>query len=341
MNRTISEQQAKIQPHHLDRAAYVYVRQSSPRQVQEHLESQRRQYERADWALEQGWPRERIVVVDEDQGKSSATAKTRPGFARLLAAVARGEVGIVVALEVTRLARNSPDWHHLIYLCRFTETLIADEHAVYDPERSSDRLVLGIRGQMSELELESSIERMVSARWHKAERGELITIPPPGYDLDDLGQLVLTSDEAVAHAIRTVFEKFDEFGSARQVFAWWRQEGLKYPVRRIELRSHPVVWLEPSYGRVLRTLHNPIYAGAYVLGKSETVRALAGEGSQTIQVRRVKRREWPVLIHEHHPAYLSFEQFLANQLRLQGNAMMCHVHSPEAKGPPREAIPLS
>jgi len=151
----------------------------------------------------------------------------------------------VITLEVTRLARNSPDWHHLIYLCRFSETLIADEHTVYDPEHSSDRMVLGIRGQMSELELEGSMERMVSARWNKAERGEFMTIPPAGYDVDELGQLAMTSDEAVAHAIRTAFVKFDELGSARQVFLWWQRQGLKYPVRRMELHTHPVVWLAP------------------------------------------------------------------------------------------------
>lgn len=140
MNRSApSERHTKIQAHHLERAAHVYVRQSSPRQVVEHLESRRRQYERVDWAVAAGWSRERIVVVDEDQGKSGARAKTRPGFARLIAAVAQGEVGIVIALEVTRLSRNSPDWHHLLYLCRFSETLIADEHTVYDPEGSSDR----------------------------------------------------------------------------------------------------------------------------------------------------------------------------------------------------------
>ena len=154
------EQYAKISADHLERMACVYVRQSSPRQVQEHLESQRRQYELVEWALARGWPREAIQVIDEDQGKSSATAKTRPGFARLLAAVAGAQVGIVIALEVTRLARNSPDWHHLIYLCRFTATLIADEHTVYDPALSADRMVLGIRGQMGELELESSIARI-------------------------------------------------------------------------------------------------------------------------------------------------------------------------------------
>ncbi len=336
MNRSRVEQHTKIQAHHLERAAYVYVRQSSPRQVQEHLESRRRQYERAEWAFEAGWARERIVVIDEDQGKSGATAKSRTGFARLIGAVARGEVGIVIALEVTRLARNSPDWHHLIYLCRFSETLIADEHTVYDPEHSSDRMVLGIRGQMSELELEGSIERMVSARWNKAERGELVTIPPAGYDVDELGQLAMTSDEAVAHAIRTAFVKFDELGSARQVFLWWQRQGLKYPVRRMELHTHPVVWLAPSYGMVLRTLHNPIYAGAYVFGKSETVRRLDAEGSQTVQARRVPRSAWRVLIRDHHPAYISFEQFLADQERLRGNAQMRHRGQADEGGPARE-----
>ncbi len=340
MNRAMREQHAKIEADHLARTAYVYVRQSSPRQVQEHLESRRRQYERAEWAFERGWPRERIVVIDEDQGKSSATAKSRSGFARLLAAVAGGEVGIVIALEVTRLARNSPDWHHLIYLCRFTGTLIADEHTVYDPAISSDRMVLGIRGQMGELELESSIERMVSARWHKAERGELITIPPPGYEIDEVGELVMTSDAAVAHAMRTVFEKFDELGSARQVFLWWQRQGLEYPVRRIELRSHPVVWLAPSYAMVLRTLHNPVYSGAYVFGKSETVRGLGREDAQTIQVRRVKRSEWPVLIRDHHPAYISFEQFLDNQARMQKNTTMHNADRTEQSGPAREGPAL-
>jgi len=214
MNTLINAGTAKIAAKHLERAAYVYVRQSSPRQVVEHLESQRRQYGRVDWAMAAGWPRERIVVVDEDQGKSGAAARTRPGFTRLLAAVAQGLVGIVIALEVTRLSRNSPDWHHLLYLCRFSDTLIADGHTIYDPELSTDRLVLGIRGQMGELELESSIERMVSARWSKAERGELYTIPPAGYDIDGLGQWGKSRDAVVVHALNTVFEKFVDLGSA-------------------------------------------------------------------------------------------------------------------------------
>ena len=253
MNQTMDERNARIQRQHLDRAAYVYLRQSSPRQVIEHLESQRRQYDLVSWATSAGWSNERIVVIDEDQGKSASSAKTRPGFARLIAAVAQGLVGIVIALEVTRLSRNSPDWHHLLYLCRFTGTLIADEHTIYDPDHASDRLVLGIRGQMSELEIDTSIERMVSARWNKAARGELYTIPPAGYDIDELGQWVKSSDEAVLHAILTVFEKFDELGSARQVFHWWCRQGLQYPVRRLLSRVHPVVWLTPTYAMFLRT----------------------------------------------------------------------------------------
>jgi hypothetical protein len=201
-------------------------------------------------------------------------------------------------------------------------------------------MVLGIRGQMGELELESSIARMVSARWHKAERGELITIPPPGYEVDEIGQLVMTSDAAVAHAIGTVFEKFAELGSARQVFLWWQRQGLKYPVRRIELRSHPVVWLAPSYAMVLRTLHNPIYAGAYVFGKSETVRRLGGDDAQTIQVRRIQRSEWPVSIRDRHRAYISFEQFLENQTRMQKSTLMRNSDGTETSGPAREGPAL-
>ena len=232
------------------------------------------------------------MVIDEDQGKSGSTAKTRPGFARLIAAVAQGEVGIVIALEVTRLSRNSPDWHHLLYLCRLTNTLIADEHRVYDPDQSSDRLVLGIRGQMGELELETSIKRMVSARWSKAARGELYTIPPAGYDIDERGQWVKSSDESIVHALVTVFEKLDELGSARQVFAWWRDQGLNYPVRRLRARIHPVVWLAPTYAMFLRTFHSPIDTGAYVFGRSKSVRCLDDEGVVRTRSQPVRRYDW-------------------------------------------------
>jgi hypothetical protein len=162
-------------------------------------------------------------------------------------------------------------------MCRWTGTLIADEHGIYDPGDSSDRMVLGVRGQVSELERDNSIHRMVEARWNKARRGELHYSPPAGYDLDDLGQVVLSCDEAVVEAIRTVFRKFDERGSARQILVWWREQGRKYPVRVRNGRSHPILWRQPTYGMVLRTLKHPIFAGAYVFGRSQTVRELDPE----------------------------------------------------------------
>jgi len=337
MTQTMDERNARIQRQHLERAAYVYVRQSSQRQVIEHLESQRRQYDLVGWATTAGWPAERIVVIDEDQGKSASSAKTRPGFARLIAAVAQSQVGIVIALEVTRLSRNSPDWHHLLYLCRFTGTLIADEHTIYDPDHATDRLVLGIRGQMSEMEIDTSIERMVSARWNKAARGELYTIPPAGYDIDELGGWMKSSDEAVIHAIKTVFGKFDELGSARQVFHWWSLQDLKYPVRHLRSRIHPVEWLTPKYAMFLRTLRNPIYAGSYVFGRTKTVRCLDDGGVEHTRHVRVDRDQWRVVIHDHHDAYISWQHFVNNREQLRGNQNMRGRNQP---GPAREGLAL-
>ena len=288
------------------------------------------------WAQEVGWAKERIVVLDEDQGKSSAIPQTRAGFGDLIARVGRGEVGMVISLEVERLARNNVDWHHLVYLCRWTDTLIADGHIVYDPQLSADRMVLGIRGQMSELELDTSIHRMVEARWNKARRGELFTVPPAGYDVDDVAHLVITCDEAVAHAIRTVFVKFAELGSARRVFLWWREQGLKFPVRRPGLRSHPVVWVDPLYRMIRSTLHHPVYAGAYVFGRSQTRRELDGEG----RLRRVQCKDWPVLIREHHPGHISFEQFLEHQHRMRENSAMTDGDRASHPGAVREGRAL-
>jgi DNA invertase Pin-like site-specific DNA recombinase len=331
---------SKIRPEHFERAAYVYVRQSSMRQVRQHNESARRQYELVDWICSIGWPKERVVLVDEDQGKSGANPNSRSGFERLASAVGRREVGIVVALEATRLARNSPDWHQLMYMCRWTDTLIADDHTIYDPTLNADRAVLGMRGQMSELEIELSIKRMQEARWNKAARGELMTIPPAGYDLDDLNQLQITSDEAVRHAIQTVFDKLPELGSARQILVWWQKQGLKFPVRRIELRTHPVLWLDPVYRMFLQTLRNPIYAGAYVFGKSETVRELDPEDPTKLRIRRrsLPEAEWRVLIRDHHPGYISYEKYGENRRRLQANSMM--KSDPNQAGPVREGAAL-
>lgn len=330
---------SKIRREHLDRAAYIYVRQSSFYQVTHNLESGRRQYERVQWAVAAGWPKEKIVLVDDDQGVTATLPKSRPGFARLVATLARGEIGIVISLEGARLARNGPDWSQLLFLCRWTDTLIADEHGVYDMAVSSDRMVLGIRGQVSELEIDTSIHRLVAARWSKAERGELITVPPAGYDIDEWGQLVMTRDESVAEALRTVFEKFDELGTARQVWLWWQDQGLKFPVRRIEGRTHPVVWKTPMYRMILSTLHHPIYAGAYVFGRSQTVRRLDPEDPTKLVVSRPQRKKWPILIQDHHEAYIGWERYLVIQERIRGNRAMI-ASDENHQGPAREGRAL-
>jgi len=309
---------AKITAAHLARLAFVYVRQSSPQQVRCNRESQRRQYDFAAQAERFGWRRDQIVIIDEDQGTSGVIPYARTGFGDLVTRVARAEGGIVLSLELSRFARNDPDWHHLVYLCRWTATLIADEQGLYDPTASADRMVLGIRGQVSELERDNAVHRMVEARWTKARRGEAFTIPPAGYELDERGALVPTSDQAVQAALARVFQKFADLGTARQVYLWWRDEGLPFPVRRIVPRVHPVVWVPVSYRLLLQTLHHPIYAGAYVFGRSETRRDLDPE-TQRLVVRRVPRKDWPVLIQNHHPAYISFAQFVQNQERIRGN----------------------
>lgn len=337
-----SEVGHKVGAQHLARTAFVYVRQSTYHQVRHHLESQRRQYDLVGQISELGWPRERIVVVDEDQGKSGASAGARAGFGRLVAAVGRSEAGIVSCLEMSRLARNNVDWHQLVYLCRWTDTLIADETGIYDPSLSTDRMVLGIRGQVSEIELDNSIHRMVEARWNKARRGELIITPPAGYEIDDQGLLVMTSDEAVGNAIRLVFRKFGELGAARQVFLWWLDQGLKFPVRRIVSRKHPIVWVTPTPRVMYTTLHHPIYAGAYVHGRAKTVREVDADGDMQVRkrMRRVAREDWPVLIKDHHPAYIPYDEFLENLRRLDANRVMRPNQDESEKGPAREGRAL-
>jgi DNA invertase Pin-like site-specific DNA recombinase len=332
----------KVTAAHLQRRAYVYVRQSSPKQVENHLQSQQRQYEFAHVALQLGWTQSQVVVIDEDQGQSGSRAHTRSGFGRMVTAVGLGEVGIVMSLEASRLARNSPDWHNLIYMSRYTDTLIADEHGIYDPSSPTDRMVLGLRGHMSEMELETSMHRMIAGRLHKAQRGEFLVYPPAGYDVDDMDQIVPTADEAVAQAIRTVFTRFDELGTVRRVCGWWKDQGLKFPVRRIELRSRPVVWMEPVYKMFLYVLHHPIYAGAYVFGRTKTVRELDPNDPRRLRTRQrnVEQQQWPVLIHDHHPGYILWAQFEQNQRRIRDNQQMRRTDSEVSQGPVREGWAL-
>jgi len=336
----------RIRAGHQDRLAFVYVRQSSMRQVRNNVESQRLQYGFAEQAAALGWSRERIQVIDEDQGKSAAVPQSRGGFGDMVAAVARGEVGIVMSFELSRLSRNDLDWHHLVYLCRWTDTLIADEQGLYDPSSSADRMMLGIRGQVNELERDNIVHRMVEARWNKARRGEALTIPPAGYEIDERGQLQLSPDEAVQAAVQRVFAKFDELGTGRQVYLWWRGEGLPFPVRRIVPRSHPILWVPVRCPHIYAVLRHPIYAGAFVFGRHQTRRELDPE-TRTIVVRRGVRRDasrtlgvWPVLIQDHHPAYIPFAKYLENQRRLGDNAMMGSATDESHRGAAREGRAL-
>jgi DNA invertase Pin-like site-specific DNA recombinase len=319
MNRDTASKVNKV---HLDKMAYVYIRQSSLYQVENHVEGRLRQYNLVEWAEQAGWPKERISIIDSDLGKSGASPNSRSGFGELIAAVGRGEAGIVVALEATRLARNSLDWHNLIYMCRWTGTLIADENSVYDPADSSDRMILGIRGQMSEMELENSIGRMIKARWNKARRGEYLIVPPAGYDVGEGERFILSRDETIRQAIATSFEKFDELGSGRQVFEWWRSSGLLFPVREIK-KGHPVKWRKPSYTMFLRVLKNPIFSGAYAFGRMKSTKEFdPAKMTNRAKITKVAQEDWEVLIKENHPGYISWDKFIENQRRLRENVTM-------------------
>ncbi|MCP4963915.1 MAG: recombinase family protein, partial [bacterium] len=269
-----------------------------------------------------GWPSARIRVIDEDQGKSGASPNSREGFLELVSLVANREVGIVISLELSRLARNNPDWSQIIYMCRYTGTLLADEHGIYDPADGGERMMLNVRGQVSELERDNSVHRMVEARWSKARRGELHYAPPAGYDIDDSGRLVMSCDETVIDAIQMVFRKFEELGSARQVFAWWQEQGRRFPVRQAKGKSHPIDWRDPLYAMFLRTLQHPMFAGAYVFGRTELVRELDPDDPSRLKAKRMQRKEWPVLIQDHHDGYISFERFLEIQEQIKGNKAM-------------------
>lgn len=262
---------AKIKPTHLGRSAYVYVRQSTDYQVQNNLESQQRQYELADLAMGYGWPKERVVLIDDDLGRSGSSAAGRTGFARLVADVALNKAGIVFGLEVSRLARNNRDWYQLLDLCSITVTLIADAEGVYDPSSFNDRLLLGLKGTMSEAELHVLKGRMLAGLQHKAAKGELRFPLPPGYEFDERGQIVKARDEQTGHMISLVFSKFFEIGTVSGVLKYLLEEGLTVPRKAGFERT--VRWVRPFYRAVYKILTNPLYTGAYVFGRSSSRRS--------------------------------------------------------------------
>jgi DNA invertase Pin-like site-specific DNA recombinase/predicted DNA-binding transcriptional regulator AlpA len=311
-------ERSRITAGHLSRQAIVYLRQSSAAQVEHNRESTDRQYALAAKARELGWPDDRIIVIDEDLGVSGSGAVVRSGFQRLTAEVALSRVGLVLGLEVSRLARNNADWHRLIDLAGLSDTLIGDADGIYHPALINDRLLLGLKGTMSEAELHVLRGRLNGGIRNKAARGELRRGLPVGFVWGEAdGEVCFHPDEAVVTAIRTVFERFAETGSARRVWLWFRSEGLKLPLQmyaRADIR-----WVEASYTAIHHVLTNPVYAGAYVYGKTRQETILDASGARKKRIRHLPRSEWQVLIPDHHPGFIDWQTYEANQERIAKN----------------------
>jgi DNA invertase Pin-like site-specific DNA recombinase len=308
---------SKITSAHTQRAAFVYIRQSSPYQVENNRESTARQYALVDRACELGWGRDQ-VIVDEDLGVSGASMANRSGFTRMISEVALGRVGIVLGLEVSRLARNNADWYRLLDLCGITDTLIGDSDGLYHPALFNDRLLLGLKGTMSEAELHIIRARLEGGIRNKAARGELRRGLPVGFVWGEQdGEVLFHPDQAVTGAIRTVFDRFTELGSARKVWLWFRSEGLPLPLR--QGMQGEVRWIAASYTAIHHILTNPVYAGAYVYGKTKHERYVDEEGNLKKRSRHLPIGEWAVLLPDHHPGFIDWATFQANQERIDSN----------------------
>ncbi len=312
---------SKIRPSHTQRAAFVYIRQSTPGQVEHNRESTTRQYALADRACQLGWAKEQVVIIDEDLGLSGSTTDKRSGFARLTSEVALAHVGIVLGLEVSRLARNNADWYRLLELCGVTDTLIGDNDGIYHPALFNDRLLLGLKGTMSEAELHIIRARLDGGIRNKAARGELRRGLPVGLVWGEQdGEVLFHPDEAVTSAIRTVFERFAEFGSARRVWLWFLSEGLSFPLQTTPAgMPGPIRWVTPTYTSLHHILTNPVYAGAYTYGKTRYERYVDEQGAVRKRIRHLPMDQWAVLIPDHHPGFIDWATFQANQTRLDSN----------------------
>jgi DNA invertase Pin-like site-specific DNA recombinase len=326
----------KVTPRHLRRQAWLYIRQSSLRQVQENRESTARQYDLKRRAQGLGWQADQIVVIDEDLGLSGATASERNGFQRLVAEVGLGRVGVVMGLEVSRLARSSTDWHRLLEICALADTLILDEDGIYDPSHFNDRLLLGLKGTMSEAELHVLRARLIGGQIHKAQRGELWIRPPIGYIFDSNQRLAMDPDQQIQGAVRLLFETFHRTGSALRVVRHFRSQGILWPSRLASgVRAGEVVFGALDHSRVLEVLHNPRYAGAFVYGRTRKRKGLV-KGQAYYD--RLPREEWKVFLPNAHPGYLSWEEFESNQAKLLDNAH--GFGGDRRKSPAREGVAL-
>ena len=309
---------SRISPSHVARAAFIYVRQSTPSQVEHNRESTARQYALGDKARQLGWSKDQVVIVDDDLGLSGASIDKRSGFARMTSEVALGHVGIILGLEVSRLARNNADWYRLLELCGLTDTLIGDNEGVYHPALFNDRLLLGLKGTMSEAELHIIRARLDGGIRNKAARGELRRGLPVGFVWGEAdGEVLFHPDEAVTAAIRSVFERFAEFGSARRVWLWLRSEAPLFPLQ--DGPHGQIRWVVPTYTAIHHILTNPVYAGAYAYGKSRSERYIDEQGAVKKRMRHLSMDEWSVLIPEHHPGFIDWATFETNQKRLDSN----------------------
>ena len=331
MNATAPE---KVNASHLQRNAYLYIRQSTLRQVLENTESTMRQYDLRQRAVALGWPLERIIVIDSDLGQSAATAADREGFQKLVTEVSLERAGIVLGLEVSRLARNSTDWHRLLEICALTDTLILDEDGLYDPRHFNDRLLLGLKGAMSEAELHVIRARLQGGILNKARRGELQCPLPVGLVYDPEGRPILDPDKQVQESMRFFFDAFRRTGSACAVVKAFRQKKLLFPRR---LRTGPnqgeLVWAELMHSRALDILHNPRYAGAFVYGRSRSRPKVDG----SVALTKLPREQW-MLVKDAHPGYISWVQYEENLQRLRDNAYA--NGQDRRKSPPREGPAL-
>ncbi|HEV8177250.1 MAG TPA: recombinase family protein, partial [Gemmatimonadales bacterium] len=326
----------KIKPWHLERSAFVYVRQSTPQQVADHRESTARQYNLIERGVDLGWPRPFVEVIDEDQGRSAGQPDSRLGFQRLLAEVALDRVGLVLCLEVSRLARTGKDWHQLLELCARFHTLLADADGVYDPAEYNDRLLLGLKGTMSEAELHILKERMYKGKLNKAMRGEMYNLPPIGYVKVPNGSFVLDPDEQVQAVVRLLFDEFDRQDTLHGLLRYLVHNKVQIPVRaRDKINRGELEWHRPNRVTLQNLLHHPIYAGAYRYGHRpiDPRKKQPGRPNTGKQIR--KAEECQVLIRDHLPAYITWERFQANQRRLESNRT-----SAGTPGAPRQGAAL-
>lgn len=305
----------KIRPHHLQRKAILYVRQSSPYQVLHNPESQKLQYAMQEHLRRLGW--QEIEIIDEDLGRSAAGTTTRAGFERMVAQVCLGQVGAVAAREVSRFARNSREWQQLVEVCRVVDTVLIDQEMVYAPRQSNDRLLLGLKGSLNEYELDLLRQRSLEARREMAKRGELIVNAPVGYLKSEESSLQKTPDRRVREAIELLFEKVVEIGSVRQTLLWFQEHGLQFPAHTA--RSE-VQWKRPSYGCFYRLLTNPVYGGAYAYGKSGPAGSCGGQLPKP-GYRRKPREQWLSFIPNAHEGYVSWERFEQIQRLIANNLL--------------------